>query len=290
MSFFKEFLTYSRRERNGIIALSVLILVLIMCRILIPYLPAKESKFDYSAFEKEIDAYQASVIPSGKTTATEIKSETILFKFDPNTVTSEDLSKLGLTEKQIRTILNYRNKGGKFRDKDDFKKIYGIRPEQFQALEPYIAIEPQENKAKTTFVKAESKKIELNSADSLSLLSLNGIGPAFASRIIKYRSALGGYYKLEQLKEVFGLDSILFNKIKNRLFVDASSIRKININKAEIGDLKRHPYLRDYQKCKIIVQYRNEHGRYSSIADLKKSIPGNEAFLEKINTYLDYSN
>ena len=287
MNFFKEFLTYSRREKNGIITLSIILLLLVICRILIPYLPAKERNIDYSAFEKEIEAYQASIIPS-KHTPSGINPEASLFKFNPNTATADELGKLGLTEKQIKTILNYRNKVGAFKSKEDFKKIYGIKPEQFQALEPFIVIEQPEGNVKPAFVKTESKKIELNSADSISLLSLNGIGPAFASRIIKYRNALGGFYEIEQLREVFGLDSILYNKIKNRLFVNASSIRKLDINKLEIVDLKRHPYLRDYQKCKTIVLYRKEHGNYNTVNDLKKAIPGNDELMERLNPYLKY--
>jgi competence protein ComEA len=287
MNFFKEFLSYSRRERNGIITLSILLLILIICRTLIPFIPQQGTNIDYSAFEKEINAYQAFLVSIDK--SSEIRTEKILFKFDPNIATSDELSKLGLSEKQIKIILNFRNKGGKFRNKNDFKKIYGIREEQFRILEPYIEIGQPKTIVKIDFVKAESKKIELNSADSVSLLSLNGIGPAFASRIIKYRNALGGYYKINQLREVFGLDSLVFDKIKSRLTVNPFLLRKIEINKVEIIDLKRHPYLRDYQKCKTIVLYRKEHGIYNSVNDLRKAIPGNDELIERLNPYLKFS-
>lgn len=105
------------------------------------------------------------------------------------------------------------------------------------------------------YIKHDAGKIELNTADSIQLQELKGIGPGFARRIVIYREKLGGYYAKEQLMEVYGFTEKLYNLIKNDISVDASKIRKININKMDISRLKRHPYI-SYYEAKAIYEYR----------------------------------
>lgn len=116
---------------------------------------------------------------------------------------------------------------------------------------------------------APKKLIEINSADSTLLMSLYGIGPSFAGRIIKYRSLLGGYHTCNQLLEVYGMDSLRYDGFFKRIWADTSLVRKININTAEFRVLLRHPYL-DYDAVKCIVQYRDRHGPFESPAELWK--------------------
>ena len=113
--------------------------------------------------------------------------------------------------------------------------------------------------------------IEINAADSVGLDEIRGIGPAFASRILKYRARLGGFVEKSQLMEVFGLDSVKYLEIRDQIRVDASAIKMININTVTADNLRNHPYLR-YKQVNALLQYRKQHGNYSNIADLAKVV------------------
>lgn len=115
--------------------------------------------------------------------------------------------------------------------------------------------------------KYDDFKVELNSADTTDLKELRGIGSSFANRIIKYRNLLGGYYKKEQLKEVYGMTDALYEMIAPHIEVDASLLIGININLATLDELKRHPYL-DYYLAKAMVRYREQYGPYNSKEEL----------------------
>lgn len=119
------------------------------------------------------------------------------------------------------------------------------------------------------YIKRDIGEIELNTADSIQLQELKGIGPGFARRIIIYREKLGGYYAKEQLMEVYGFTDKLYNLIKNDVTVDASKIRKMNVNRMDISHLKRHPYI-SYYEAKAIYDYRTQQpgGRIKSIEEL----------------------
>ncbi len=106
------------------------------------------------------------------------------------------------------------------------------------------------------YTKRKEVEVELNSADTLQLQELRGIGPGFARRIVKYREKLGGYYAVEQLMEVYGFTEELYKQVARNVTVDASKIKKLDVNNLGIAELKRHPYISFYE-AKAIVEYRN---------------------------------
>lgn len=212
-----------------------------------------------------------------------------LFKFDPNLISIQEWKKLGLSAKQAQSILNYRNKGGKFYQVDDLKKMYAISAKMFERLQPYVEIggmQPNSNKI-SFHPKREPMQIEINTADTTKLDEIKGIGAAFARRIAKYRDRLGGFHQKEQLMEVFGLDSIKFEEIKSQILIDVSAIKKININTADFEALKNHPYLK-YKQINAIIQYRKQHGDYTGIADLKKLLILSPQIIEQLTPYLEF--
>ena len=225
---------------------------------------------------------------------TEAKPTTAFFKFDPNTIDVAGWQKLGLSVKQAQSIVNYRNKGGKFYKPEDLQKMYTISPEKYQALLPYVDIESTgfndkfEKKnypEKTPYVKKELAIIEINTADTLALDEIRGVGAAFARRIANYRNKLGGFYKKEQLLEVYGLDSTKFAEIKDQVKIDVTHIKKININNAEFDDLKNHPYLK-YKQINAIIQYRKQHGKFNGVDDLKKVAILTPQIIQNLAPYL----
>jgi len=132
---------------------------------------------------------------------------------------------------------------------------------------------------------AQEALIEINSADSTKLLSLYGIGPSYAGRIIKYRSVLGGFHTCSQLLEVYGMDTVRYNGFFKRIWADTSLVNKININTSGFRDLLRHPYL-DYEAVKSLVQYRDRHGPFESPAELWKDSILSEDIKQGLLPYL----
>ncbi len=206
------------------------------------------------------------------------------FPFDPNTLTKEEWLKMGLSEKLVNTILNYRNKGGKFYNSEDLKRIYGMKPEMFDVIKPFIEIQ-QDTVIEDYAMNNDYPVVELNSADTLDLQQLKGIGPSFAKRIVKYRDMLGGYYSKSQLLEVYGMDSARYEGFKNFVFVNPDSVKKIDINSATIKQLIKHPYI-EFYTAKSIVNYRTKLGKYSEVTQLKDSSLVYDELYRKIAPYL----
>ena len=129
--------------------------------------------------------------------------------------------------------------------------------------------------------------VELNTADSAQLTTVHGIGPSFAMRIIRYRYRLGGYYNKEQLKEVYGIDASKYDEIKDQLTVNRGAITKININAISFASLRQLPYL-DYKQASAIIEYRNQHGKYASMDDIKNVAIITPEIITKIEPYISF--
>ncbi|GGI24218.1 ComEA family DNA-binding protein [Pedobacter mendelii] len=295
-----KYFGFSKGEFNGLVLLIVIIAILKSSPIIYNY---------YKPVEKDNPNLLASI---GKIKITDQDQDNYhitrdiiersnskpvakLFKFDPNTIDVEDWQTLGLSLKQSQSIINYRNKGGKFYKGEDLQRMYTISPEMYKKLLPYVEIESENlNFSKKVFeyekkeyVKKALVVVEINRADSAGLDQIKGIGPAFASRIIKYRERLGGFYKKEQLMEVYGLDSVRYNEIKDQVSVNAGALRIININAADFNTLKTLPYL-SYKQINAIIQYRKQHGSYNSSNDLKKVAILTPQVVDKILPYLSF--
>lgn len=215
-----------------------------------------------------------------------------MFNFDPNTLSAEGWKKLGLRDKTIATILNFRNKGGKFREAADIKKIWGLFPDEAERLLPYVQIaapaatvyENSKASDNTTKYVPTVVSVEINTADSTGFIALPGIGSKLSNRIINFRNKLGGFYNVEQVKETFGLPDSVFQKIKPMLQV-RSEVKKININIATLEELKMHPYIK-YHLANALVQYRVQHGNYQSVEDIRKIMILTEENFQKLKPYL----
>ena len=302
---FKEYFYFNKKERRGILLLILLLFFLLLFNIFFPYfIQSKKTNFD--KFISEIEAFEKN-LDSLKNLSLLVLNDSInkkpeLFVFDPNDLSKEKWKLLGLNDKQILNIKNYEKKGGNFYKNEDLKKIYTISDEDYKVLEPYIRIKQQKKKLKKKgnlkpkitetsnqrkrYYKTESNDtIELNSADSIKLLKLKGIGPVFAGRIIKFRNLLGGFYTKEQLMEVYGFDSIRFNGISSSIIIDTSLIKKININEATFKKILKHPYI-NFDMTKQIVNSRKSK-KYNTFQEFKENnILINDSIFKKITSYL----
>ncbi len=305
--FIRDYLTFNKRERNGVfVLLSIIIILLVYLNISDKFI--KPETTDFSKFENEIIALNASAdlttdslqndsLPNNRYSNNPINNDPITvepeyFNFNPNNLPEEDWTRLGFSEKQIQTIKNYEAKGGRFRTKEDVKKMYCIHEKQYNALEPYIQI-PIEQKQTLDFEKDKSEirnpkpekpVVELNSADSTYLTKVKGIGPFYAKSIIKYRTSLGGFAFKEQLMEIWKFDQEKFDAVKDFIFVDDSEIRKININTCTATELK-HPYL-NWNMVNAIISYRTMHGKYKRLEEIKNTDLVDDETYRKIVVYL----
>ena len=316
--FVAEYCNFSKKERNGTLTLLGIIIVLIIIPFLFPFF-IKQKKYDHSEFEKQIASlkirpadttskyrkkfdnddgnYQPYNQPYERKNTSysqqEWKGE--LFYFDPNTIDETGWQKLGVRDKTIATIKNYLSKGGKFYKAEDIKKIWGFDEALADKLIPYIQIEKKEyaaNEKKEEYNKPVYEKkaytpsaIDINTTDTTALIALPGIGSKLAQRIITFRDRLGGFNKIEQVGETFLLPDSVFQKIKPRLSLSNASVKQMNINTATLDEFKAHPYIR-YAIGNAIVQYRTQHGNFSSVNDLKKIMVVTEEIFNKLLPYI----
>lgn len=160
------------------------------------------------------------------------------FCFNPNTVSVEDMCRLGFTVRQAESIDNYRKKGGVFRRKSDFAKSYVVADSVYKRLEPYISI----------------PLIDLNQADSADFDSLPGIGGWFASKMIEHRERLGGYSYKEQLMDIYRFDQEKFDALSDLVTVSKPYYYPLWTLPAD--SLRLHPYIRNYETAHAIVLFR----------------------------------
>lgn len=219
--YFANIFQFTKRERIGVIALAVLLVLLIVANQFL-YLLIPEKKYDYSQYEHLV------------------MKEPSVASYNENNKQPED----------------------------------AVKPNK-----PYKPDTLAKNQGKTTI-----KVIELNTADSLSLVSLNGIGPAFASRIIKYRKILGGYVKKEQLLEVYGFDKEKYDLVKPFVWVTPNPI-KINLNTCTFKELNKHPYI-NYDLTKAIFNLKKRLGKFRSVDDIKQIDLVNDEMYNKLAPYL----
>ena len=193
-----------------------------------------------------------------------------MFLFNPNMLSDEKWKELGLNTRQITVINNYLAAGGSFEVKEDLKAIYSISDKDYLRLEEYIDL-PYLSEVRVEKNRKPVEKpifVEINAADSSELVKLKGIGPAYAKRIIKYRDLLGGYIRMEQLMEVFGMDTTRFFGFMHQVKIDTTNIRQIDLNHATFKELLRHPYL-EYFMVKSIFDYKEENEGFYTVSELR---------------------
>jgi len=334
----KVFTSYQRSDRNAIVIIAVLLLLLVIANSVLKNIQWNSST-DFTEIKNMIENWEKSEV--------EEKAKLILFDFDPNKISEMALDSLSIPETAKRNMLNYRKAGGKYKTAADVRKIYGMSDSIFSLIENNIHI-ARGNRAKAVvktkvpkeptgffdpnnttaselysfgfsiyqaknligyqqkggffkspsdilkiygvdssfyrdvvkYIKIEevvlnepeiSEKIlivELNSADTSDLVQLNGIGPVYAERIIKYRNLLGGFYRIDQIKEVYNFPEETFDKIQNNICVDTLQIVRLRVNFAEFKELIKHPYL-DKELVTALTRNRETAGAFKNVKDLE---------------------
>ena len=199
------------------------------------------------------------------------------FVFDPNTADSTALLRLGLQAWQVRNIYKYRAKGGVYRKKEDFARLYGLTVKDYRRLAPFIRISADYQPATTLLEETpqmrdtlrfpvklkEDERVVLNRADTSMLRRVPGIGQYYAAEIVRYGQWLGGYVSVDQLDEIDQFPQ----EAKRYFVIDNPQPQRLNVNKLSLQQLRRHPYINYYQ-AKAIVDYRRLHGDLKSLEEL----------------------
>ena len=298
----KDFFYYSKSERRAVYVLCIVIALLLVAIWMVPDvskpLMAETPDIDsvsLKAFENEIQS--RSYLKRGKKRFIAEKIPVSLTTFDPNKADSIELSSLGLSAYVVRNILKYRQKGGRFKTAESLSRIYGLEPEQFEKLKPYIRIaEPMisetkevdtvavlKDKEKKPFKYSEGMLVDINLADTTELKKIPGIGSGIAKALVAYRTRLGGFYSLKELLEIDYKTPALMRWFK----LEGSEVRPVKVNEAGLETLRSHPYLNFYQ-AKVIVEHRRKKGKLKSLSQLSLYEEFTEKDLERLSAYIKF--
>lgn len=223
-----------------------------------------------------------------------------LSTFDPNTADSTLLLSLGLQPWQVRSIYRYRAKGGIYRQPSDFARLYGLTVKQYKELLPYIHISDEYKPAAEVYGRTDAVRsgrdtlrypvklqpgqyVTLDDADTASLRKVPGIGRYYASRIVRYRNDLGGYVSVAQLSEIEGIPEAALSYFR----VTGGAVRKLNLNRLTLNELKHHPYINFYQ-ARRIIDYRRLKGPLHSIDDLRLLKDFSQSDIDRLRPYVEF--
>lgn len=301
----KDFFYYSKSERRAVFALSFLIVCLLVAILLAPEketviveeplaenVRTETDKVEADSFQRVVEHREKKAVIK-KTEAPSRK--VVLAPFDPNLADSIELLDLGLSPYVARNVLRYREKGGRFRTPESFARIYGLTEEQFETLRPYIRIsESFRQKTDTsTYVRRDTfavvykypkgTLVDVGVADTTELKKIPGIGSGISKAIVGYRNRLGGFYSLEQLREVRFVTPEMMEWFK----LDSISIRPLPVNRAGLDRLRNHPYLNFYQ-AKVILEHRKKHGEIKSLSQLSLYEEFTEKDLKRLSAYFSF--
>ena len=300
MEFLRRWFAFSKGERVAILSILAAILILVLACL---FRPARKSLSDASLHDLDsLLALRQTAIEAQKQRNAEQPFEVVElhpFPFNPNTITEEEWLQIGLTDRQVRSIMNYKAKGGRFYSKSDVERLYSISEEEYAQLEAFIVLPEvqRSNTSNSSSRKQESRSFEdkpkpekkdipivdLNTVDSTTLVELPRMGGYMASRIIAFREKLGGFVEVEQLRDVKGLDSTRFAAMQPYLLIGDAETRRIDVNRADFKTLVSHPYL-SYEQVKRIFRQRETRGMIKDWAQLESLIKE----VGEVNPLLEY--
>ena len=208
-------------------------------------------------------------------------------KFNPNTYSLSDWMNLGLSEKQSVVVLKFTSRG--IYSEQDLKRIFVIPDILFELIRDSVVYpERFQNSPNQESFKKQAKQItliNLNTADTTEFIKIYGVGAFYAKQIIRYREKLGGFFKKEQLFEVWKMTTDAYDKIKDHVFISEKDVKRININSVTIEELKVHPYLK-WNQANSIIKMRFQRNGFKNIEEIKESVLIDSETYEKLFPYL----
>jgi len=289
----KDYLSFSQKERIGLLGMLMLLGLFIAAPHFLKDthqpLPVDQLQWTEQVnYPTQISQGNTSGNSFSKAISHATNQPVRRFFFDPNTASAALLSQLGFTAKNIKTLCNYRNKGGRFKEAADLKKIWGIHPDLAISIMPFVRIEALYQKresyvskdstyGKKEYIRRMPQKIEINTADQTAWEQLPGIGPVLAGRIIKYRNHLGQFNSIAEIRKTYGLTDSVFSIIEPFLQLnnnispaEKSRLELPSINTASEALLIKAGISPNIASA--IVQYRKLYGLFQQLEDLRKIV------------------
>lgn len=283
MHFWNNYNNFSKSDRNAILILSVLILLSIIANIIINNIQLK-SNYNSAEYEKLFESYTKSNNIS--------KTKRALFDFDPNTIVPEKLDSFDLPDNIKRNLLNYRNAGGHFYNKNQFRKIYGMNDSIFEKIEKYIVLSEifaNDSSRHITTTKTITGIINPNIADYNQLVDF-GFNSFQARNLINFRSKAGLFKNKYDLLKIYGVDSVFFKSIEEHVYIENSedakslkgeSVIVIELNSADSAKLIQLNGVGSVYANRII-KYRDLLGGFYSTSQLLEVYNFTEETFKKI--------
>lgn len=313
----QEYFHFSKTERNGIALLSLLIMI----GLIFPVLYQKfyqEPKIDFSDLEEKLRDFDIAEnsqekIPQAYFTATK-KVDTIqksFSYFNPNTVTKQELQNMPIPQKAIKSLINYRSKGGRFRDVESLKKLYGMDEMTYRAIRNYVRLEDQADstipktqntQSEENFIPTEKFNFDPNTVNQLQLQQL-GFPEKVARTLLNFRNKGGSIRRAEDLKKIYGMTDDLFNSLQPFINIEKDSPPKkiavsqsmdaeaapvnIDINTASAEEWQQLKGIGPYWSGRII-KYRDALGGFTSIEQIKETYHFPDSVYQQIQPFLIY--
>ncbi|WP_299825450.1 helix-hairpin-helix domain-containing protein [uncultured Pontibacter sp.] len=308
----RRYFGFSQREVNGFLWLITLMVLLTAAPFLFSKLYTPEQSINSASDRQLLDSLVAQLEakqPERPQRKQQYNVPDQLQPFNPNQLTAEGWQQLGMPTYMAQRILNYRKKVGDFTYKAELGKIYGFPDSVFQQLYPYIQLpvdRPSKygnnqkyagNSRPTPYPDWSNNRpprerfilapFNINTADTTQLKQIRGIGSKLSARILKYRNSLGGFHSMAQVREVFGLPPNVVDSLEKYTFVPkANTPQKLNINKASADELRAHPYVTS-NMARLIVAYREQHGAYQQLEEIRNIKIITQEQFEKLRPYLE---
>ena len=299
----REFFYLQKSDRMAIL---MLLLVAVIAVVVIFWVGGRQEATDFSMTDSLEMALQRDTVYRYSSRRYPVAHEARqgghqveTFPFDPNTADARQLSRLGLKDWQIRNLYKYREAGGVFRKPSDFARLYGLTQMEYDRLRPFIRIgdEVKQARAEHESLTEEyhrdtvrypikmvpGETVRLNIADTMALKHVPGIGSGFARRIVRYRQRLGGFYRVEQLREIDGFPESALSYFE----LGDVNLRKLDINRLTLEQLKAHPYIGFY-RAKAITDYRRLHGPLQSLQQLRLLKEFSAQDIQRLEPYIQY--
>ena len=280
--FWDNYNNFSKSDRNAILILGVLILLSLLANIVINNIQLK-SKYNSTDNEKLFANFTESNSIS--------KSKRTLFVFDPNTIIPEMLDSLALPDNIKRNLLNYRNAGGYFNSKSQFRKIYGMNDSIFQEIENYILLSEISSKdlSQNKTTKTITGIINPNIADYDQLVDF-GFNSFQANNLISFRTKAGLFKNKNDLLKIYGIDTAFFKSIQDHIYIDnfedakplkVESAIMVELNSADTAKLVQLKGVGSVF-AKRIIKYRDLLGGFYSTSQLLEVFNFSEDAFKKI--------
>lgn len=292
----KSFFRFNRAERYGALALGIGLVGLLAVRVALPYFvhPPETDKAELARLNAKYEAWLAENATVEKDGSywrkPEPTVEVVLAPFDPNTIDSMGIRRLGLPGFVARSWLNWRDKYGKvFYSAEEVGEIRALKAEDFNRIKPFIrisAVRPERKPYGSRFEKyVPPEFVDITTADTTLLdRAIPGVGPYIARRIIEKRDALGGYLSIEQVLEGLRLPDSTAQNLRKKLRIFPEKIRKLSLNRSSFEQLKKHPYIGE-KMAKNILDFREALGKYESVEQLRQVPLMNGEIFRKIAPY-----